>query len=153
MKIKIITDPNSCDRLDYAEKRDYATVGNQVIVLMNCSIMTGADGIYTVDTTYLSSVTYQLEIADIIISAIGHESTAQIMSELLGVKVPVNRIKYEQLPGETAIIFQLNSRPPEGKILIYQAKISISTSPRQKAGIDTPRSANTLPMLSIQVSW
>ena len=50
-------------------------------------------------------------------SAIGHESTAQIMSELLKTTVPVNRIQYKQAVGDTALVFKLNGRPPEGKIL------------------------------------
>lgn len=50
-------------------------------------------------------------------SAIGHQSTAEILSELLGVEVPVNRIEYRQQSGESAIIFKLNGRPPEGVIL------------------------------------
>lgn len=49
-------------------------------------------------------------------SAIGHESTAQIMSALLGREIPVNRIQYKQKIGDRAIVFKLNGRPPEGKI-------------------------------------
>ena len=50
-------------------------------------------------------------------SAIGHESTAQIMTELLRFKVKVNRIQYRQLKDEKAIVFKLKTRAPEGKIL------------------------------------
>lgn len=50
-------------------------------------------------------------------SAIGHESTAQIISELLGVDVPMNRMQYEQQEGEQALIFKLNGRPAEGQVL------------------------------------
>lgn len=50
-------------------------------------------------------------------SAIGHESTAQIMSELLGREIPVNRMQYKQQVGDRAIVFKLKGRPPEGKIL------------------------------------
>ncbi|HNC58634.1 MAG TPA: DUF1874 domain-containing protein [Leptospiraceae bacterium] len=39
------------------------------------------------------------------------------MSELLGVTVPVNRIEYRQETGDTAIVFKLKGRPPEGAIL------------------------------------
>jgi hypothetical protein len=53
-------------------------------------------------------------------SVIGHNSTAQIMSELLEIEVPVNRIKYEQTCDDIAIVFQLRKRPPEGKILSRQ---------------------------------
>lgn len=50
-------------------------------------------------------------------SAIGHDATAQILSELLGQDVPVNRIQYKQRLGDVAIVFKLNGRPPEGRIL------------------------------------
>ncbi|RME51268.1 MAG: DUF1874 domain-containing protein, partial [Deltaproteobacteria bacterium] len=50
-------------------------------------------------------------------SAIGHATTAQLLSELLGVEVPENRIEYHQEVGEEAIVFRLKHRPPPGKIL------------------------------------
>jgi len=51
------------------------------------------------------------------ISAIGHESTAQLLSELLGLPVPVNRVAVQLGRGDVAVVFQLLSRLPEGKIL------------------------------------
>ena len=50
-------------------------------------------------------------------SAIGHEASAQIISELLGIDCPVNRINYVQQPQHIALVFKLKGRPPEGKIL------------------------------------
>jgi hypothetical protein len=50
-------------------------------------------------------------------SAIGHQSTADIMSTLLGVPVPVNRKTFIQTPGSQAIVFKLKDRAPEGVIL------------------------------------
>ncbi|NJM67307.1 MAG: YddF family protein [Acaryochloris sp. RU_4_1] len=52
-----------------------------------------------------------------ILSAVGHESTSQILSELLQAEVPVNRIQFAQEVGQIAIVFKLKGRPPEGKIL------------------------------------
>lgn len=53
-------------------------------------------------------------------SHVGHESTAALMSELLGVTVPMDRTPM-QLPevGEetTCLVMQVEGRPPEGKIL------------------------------------
>ena len=51
------------------------------------------------------------------ISAIGHESTAQIMSALLDYPIKVNRIQAKMEPGDCAYIFKMKGRPPEGKIL------------------------------------
>jgi len=77
-----------------------------------------ADGTYDCKTISLTQArtllaTYGNEVN----SAIGHESTAQILSDLLEVPVPVNRQLYEQEPGETALVFKLNGRAPEGVVL------------------------------------
>lgn len=50
-------------------------------------------------------------------SAVGHQATADILTELLEVPVPLNRINYEQQIGERAVVFKLRGRPPEGSIL------------------------------------
>lgn len=50
-------------------------------------------------------------------SAIGHESTAKIISDLLDIECPVNRIQYKQMPEEQALVFKLKGRSPEGKVL------------------------------------
>lgn len=50
-------------------------------------------------------------------SAIGHQATAEILTELLGAPVLVNRIQYVQGIDDTAIVFKLKARAPEGKIL------------------------------------
>lgn len=50
-------------------------------------------------------------------SAIGHASTAEIVSSLLGIQCPVNRVQYAQEEGDRALVFKLNGRAPEGVIL------------------------------------
>lgn len=50
-------------------------------------------------------------------SAIGHEATAEILTELLGVSVTLNRINNKQKPGDQAVVFKLRGRPEEGRIL------------------------------------
>lgn len=50
-------------------------------------------------------------------SYVGHEATAQALSELLGVEVSVNREMYTQEVGDRALVFKLRGRLPEGKIL------------------------------------
>jgi hypothetical protein len=50
-------------------------------------------------------------------SAIGHQSTAEVLTELLEVKVVANRLEFFQTVDDIALIFKLRSRPPEGKIL------------------------------------
>ena len=50
-------------------------------------------------------------------SAVGHQATAEILSTLLEVEVPVNRIQYEQGLEDVALVFKLLGRAPEGVIL------------------------------------
>jgi len=52
-----------------------------------------------------------------VISAIGHQSTAQVLSKLLGFEVPAQRISIELDKGDVAIAFALDYRLPEGKVL------------------------------------
>jgi hypothetical protein len=50
-------------------------------------------------------------------SAIGHSATAQLLSVLLGIQVPTNRIQAFLAPGDQAIAFVLKTRLPEGTVL------------------------------------
>lgn len=60
------------------------------------------------------------------VSAIGHESTANIISTVLGIEVPMNRVNDN--PGDLAVCFKLNSRPKEGSILSYEDLVEIGFS-------------------------
>lgn len=51
------------------------------------------------------------------VSAIGHESTARILSNLLGVEIQVNRQQVFMEPGDKLIAFIIKARLPEGKVL------------------------------------
>lgn len=85
-----------------------------MVTLLNSPILTsyGIFSHYPVDVHMVKDL-----ISNGFVSAIGHQSTAEIISSIIGVNVPMNRIQYEQKVGDVAIIFKLNSRPPEGKIL------------------------------------
>jgi hypothetical protein len=50
-------------------------------------------------------------------SAIGHEATAQALSKLLGMAIPVNRVAIQMEPGDKAIVFRLLKRIEEGRVL------------------------------------
>ncbi len=51
------------------------------------------------------------------VSAVGHESTAKVLSSLLGTEVPFNRAQIA-ITGEDIIVsFQFMVRLPEGKVL------------------------------------
>lgn len=87
------------------------------LALLNTSILT-ADGEYSLRTVTLEEAkALARRHSDNLDSAIGHESTAQIMTTLLGVEVTVNRQLFAQEVGQSALVFKLNGRPPEGTIL------------------------------------
>lgn len=50
-------------------------------------------------------------------SAVGHQSTADVLTTLLGKTIPVNRQAYSQQPDDVALVFKLKGRPQEGQIL------------------------------------
>ena len=85
------------------------------IALMNTTIVT-ADGDYTLRSVTLDQARAMVAGGDYT-SYIGHESTAEIMSELLGVPITANRLGWFPKPGDSALCFKLNSRPKEGAIL------------------------------------
>jgi hypothetical protein len=51
------------------------------------------------------------------ISAIGHDSTAKLLSMLLGIDIPVNRIQVEMTSGDIGLHFVLKKRLPEGQVI------------------------------------
>jgi len=50
-------------------------------------------------------------------SCVGHQSTAEILSTLLGRDIPLNRVAVKLHKGDTAIVFQVMVRVEEGKVL------------------------------------
>lgn len=50
-------------------------------------------------------------------SAIGHQSTAELLEKLLGFPVPVNRMEFKQTIEDVGLVFKLKQRVPEGIIL------------------------------------
>jgi hypothetical protein len=47
-------------------------------------------------------------------SAVGHESSAVVLSHILGVNIPFNRITIRVESGDMILAFQLEERLPEG---------------------------------------
>jgi len=88
---------------------------NQIVGILNTSIIT-ADGNYTL-TTITTIQAQELAQNNQILSAVGHEATAQVLTTILGVDIPVNRILFAQEVGQQAIVLKINGRIPEGKIL------------------------------------
>lgn len=85
-----------------------------MVTLLNTSVLTNY-GTYTYEPVTLEQA--REIIAAGYNSAIGHQATADIASELLEVPVAVNRATYAQQVGEVALIFKLKTRVGEGRIL------------------------------------
>ena len=88
------------------------------VLLLNSPILTTTGSFVLKDIELTDTVEIMKENG--FISAIGHSSTADIMSTLLGLNVECNRITATQEPGQKAIVFKLLSRPEEGKILTLE---------------------------------
>lgn len=85
------------------------------IAILNTTIVT-TDGLYRI-TPITLEIVKELVSKSSILSAIGHQSTADILTELLGLNVPMNRINFAQEVNQSAIVFKLKTRAPEGVIL------------------------------------
>ncbi len=59
-------------------------------------------------------------------SAVGHEGTANLMSHLTGMPVPVNRVVIKMQSGDIAIVFRVLIRLPEGKVLTQEELLQVS---------------------------
>lgn len=86
------------------------------VTLLNTSIMT-APGMHSLRPITVEQAKCVLAEAQYVESAVGHEATAQVMTDLLGRTIGVNRRLYVSTPGSVAIVFKLKGRPPEGKVL------------------------------------
>lgn len=85
------------------------------IIILNTAILT-SEGMYTLRTISTEQA-QKLVRENEFISAVGHQVAAEMLTKILGVNVPYNRIDSRLAKGQTALVFKLNSRPPEGKIL------------------------------------
>jgi len=83
--------------------------------ILNTSIITN-DGEYALKTITLEDAK-RLASKNETDSAIGHQSTADVMTTLLGIEVPMNRQLFSQEVGQDCLVFKLDGRPEEGKIL------------------------------------
>jgi hypothetical protein len=89
-----------------------------MIHLLNTSILTGGEGNYRLSSIDLA--TAKGAVKDGHVSHIGHESTAQLLTALLGVEVAFDRTPFMQTPVDTALVFKLKGRAPEGVILTVE---------------------------------
>lgn len=98
------------EALPYPEQPQTHPVG-----LLNASMFTPREG--TIRQSRISEDDARKLVAERgFISAIGHQATADALTDLLGQPVSVNRIEFEQSLGQSAIVLRLRARPAEGAI-------------------------------------
>lgn len=103
------------DGIWFEEDLEKKRINELPIAILNTTILT-ADGDFSLKTISLKEAKKLIKEKEIL-SAVGHESTSQILTNLLKVDVPVNRIQFKQESGQKALCFKLLGRPEEGKIL------------------------------------
>ena len=99
------------EAIDYANSH---AIG-MPLALLNTSILT-AEGTYALRDITLEEAKALVASSELD-SAIGHVATALVMEQLLGTEIPVHRQVFTQQPRQQALVFKLNGRPAEGRIL------------------------------------
>jgi hypothetical protein len=85
-----------------------------MITILNTSILT-TYGSYTYEPLTVEEA--KATISGGYDSAVGHQSTCEVLQVLLGVPVEMKRVQYAQQIGDRALVFKLKGRPEEGRIL------------------------------------
>ena len=88
------------------------------LAILNTSILT-TTGTFKLEDISLDTAKNLVK-ENNILSAVGHQSTSSILTTLLETEIPVNRIQFAQETGQKALVFKLNGRPEEGKILTVE---------------------------------
>lgn len=87
------------------------------VYIFNTTVAPTSDLVYSLETISREQARDFLARSPRVVSAIGHEATAQIASAALGRDVPMNRITASMRAGDAAICVKLRERAPEGVIL------------------------------------
>ena len=79
-------------------------------------------GMLTSKTTYLMVKEVDIEtvkamLTQPFISAVGHESTARVLTKLLDVEIPFSRVPIKLQQRDKLVVFQLLTRLEEGRVL------------------------------------
>ena len=87
------------------------------VYLLSALVLPCRDDYFVFEGTRVGVEQVKETLRDGFVSAVGHESTAKVLTELLGMKIPANRITVDMKPGDVAIAVQFLKRLPEGKVL------------------------------------
>jgi Domain of unknown function (DUF1874). len=81
--------------------------------LLNTSIVTTTGTYKMVDLTLAQAKDLAQANKDNLLSAIGHNATADVLKKILGVDVQANRIIFTQDVGQQAIVLKIKGRLPD----------------------------------------
>ena len=87
-----------------------------MIYLLNAPILTDY-GVYDFKKISQEVLRAQLLLSGGFTSAVGHQGTADLLSKILGIPVPMNRVAIRMAEGDEAIVFRLKNRLAEGTVL------------------------------------
>ncbi len=95
-------------------------MNKRTLTLLNTSILTSF-GKYSYDPVSLEQARQIVRDSQVrgetVQSAIGHQSTADLLTMLLEFPVPVNRMEFKQEVDDMALVFKPKQRIGEGKVL------------------------------------
>lgn len=80
------------------------------LVFLNALVMPKETAMLVTMPTNIENVKKLVKIAEKIESYIGHEATAQLLSNLLGVNIPMNRAEYIPESYDVAVVVRLKKR-------------------------------------------
>jgi hypothetical protein len=86
-----------------------------MMYVLNSAVLT-AFGEYRYELLELSAA-QEILLGGEFTSAVGHAATADVLTQILGVPIPHNRINIVMQPGDQAVVFRLKERLPEGRTL------------------------------------
>ena len=87
------------------------------VFLLSSPVIDPAEVPLSIDVTELTQAQARAWLECGFESAVGHDSTAALLSSILGIPVSTKRIAVKLSPGDRAVALKLEGRLPEGRVL------------------------------------
>lgn len=108
------------------KKRSIPSSANNIVMvymhyILNTSVLTDY-GTYRFEKITLEEARIMAKDA---ISAVGHKGAAEALTRLLGIAIATHRRKVTMQPGDSALVFKINERLPEGAVLSAEDTLNL----------------------------